>query len=534
MKRTVSMLNDVMGPVMRGPSSSHTAGGFRIGRLCTELFESAYPGKKAARIVCRFDPRGSYAPTYQPLGVDLAFAAGVLGREMTDTTYETGLKDLAASGVDLSFQIEKLPERRPHPNAVHVQMRSAGGDEMTIWARSVGGGLIEIYRLNDWTIDQDGKLCDLYIDVATSQADAVTSHLAGHLEHWACYETPTADDRTLLHWQGAAEPGEDQLTRLRDLPAVYQVYYSRPVFSPAGGTSIADSMEALLALADQNGWSLGQAAVKYEAALLDLSEQAVGDEMMRRYAIMKQSIIDGFEDAKVNMQLTRPTASKMRDAEREGRVALGGILTRTAIRAMACMHVCNSRGVVCAAPTGGSAGVVPAVIYTLEEERSVQGQDLVHALYAAAAIGLIFAKRATFAAESAGCQVEIGAAGAMASAAVVESVGGSASEAADAAAISLQNTMGLVCDPVGGACEIPCVTRNGVAAGNAFLNADLILGGYQNHVPLDETIDASYSVGTKLPCEVRCTAKGGLAVAPSALKLAEQAERRRQENLHGG
>jgi L-serine dehydratase len=140
-------------------------------------------------------------------------------------------------------------------------------------------------------------------------------------------------------------------------------------------------------------------------------------------------------------------------------------------------------------------------------------------LLAASAIGLIVGMRATFAAEVAGCQVEIGAAGAMAAAAVVEAAGGSARQAADAAAIAFQNTMGSVCDLVQGIVEIPCHTRNAVAASSAFVCADLILGGYQNPVPLDETIDAVFAVGKLLPRELKVTALGGLAMAPSAQAL---------------
>ena len=129
------------------------------------------------------------------------------------------------------------------------------------------------------------------------------------------------------------------------------------------------------------------------------------------------------------------------------------------------------------------------------------------------------AMRATFAAEIAGCQVEIGAAGAMGAAAVVEAAGGSARQAADAAAIALQNTMGSICDPVQGIVEIPCHTRNAAAASGAFVCADLILGGYTNPISLDETVDAVYAVGKMLPRELKCTALGGLSVTPSALAL---------------
>jgi L-serine dehydratase len=193
--------------------------------------------------------------------------------------------------------------------------------------------------------------------------------------------------------------------------------------------------------------------------------------------------------------------------------------TRAAARALAVMHVNSAMGVVCAAPTGGSAGVIPAVLATLMEERGLDRRGATLAALAAGGIGAVVAARATFAAEVAGCQVEIGAAGAMAAAAVVEAAGGTPKQAADAAAISFQNTMGSVCDLVQGMVEIPCHTRNAVAASSAFICADLAMGGYENPIPLDETIDAVFAVGKMLPCELRVTSRGGLAVTPSALKL---------------
>ena len=219
------------------------------------------------------------------------------------------------------------------------------------------------------------------------------------------------------------------------------------------------------------------------------------------------------------MQLLQPSACKIMSAEAEGRVAIGGLHTRAAARAMAVMHTNGAMGVVCAAPTGGSAGVLPGVMVSLAEERGLPAATIARALFAASAVGLIVSFRATFAAEVAGCQVEIGAAGAMAAAAVVEAFGGTARQAADAAAIAFQNTMGSVCDLVQGMVEIPCHTRNAAGAASAFVCADLVMGGYDNPIPLDETVDAVYQVGRMMPSELRCTARGGLAVTPSALKL---------------
>ena len=189
---------------------------------------------------------------------------------------------------------------------------------------------------------------------------------------------------------------------------------------------------------------------------------------------------------------------------------------------MAVLHVSNSGGVVCAAPTGASSGVIPGVVATLAETKKLSSEQIALALFAGSAVGLVIAARATFAAEVAGCQVEIGAAGAMAAAAAVEATGGTVAQALDAAAISLQNSMGSVCDLVQGLCEIPCHTRNAAAAAGALVCADLVLGGYVNPVPLDETVDAVFAVGKMLPRELRCTSLGGLAVTPSGRDLAKR------------
>jgi len=234
---------------------------------------------------------------------------------------------------------------------------------------------------------------------------------------------------------------------------------------------------------------------------------------------MRASVEFGQDDGNVRMQLLAPSAGAILNAERDRRLPGGGSTTRAAARAMAVMHTSNSFGVVCAAPTGGSAGVVPGLLYTLEEDKGLSDEQLALLLYAAGGIGLIVINRATFAAEVAGCQVEIGAAGAMAAAAAAEAGRATAREALDAAAIALQNTMGSPCDLVQGTCEIPCHTRNAVAAASAYTCADLVLGGYRNPIPLDETIDAVYAVGKMLPSELRCTSRGGLAVTPSALAI---------------
>ncbi len=312
---------------------------------------------------------------------------------------------------------------------------------------------------------------------------------------------------------------EGGVAQIRALPGVASVREAPPLAFAKRGRPLFTSAREMLALAAEHGWSLGQAAMAYEAQLLGLDEAALNQEMGRRFEIMRGAVHAGLSATAPAMQLLTPTARKIMDAEAAGSLPIGGLHTRAAARAMAVMHVNGAMGVVCAAPTGGSAGVLPGVMVSLDEDRGLAPVVLSRALFAASAIGLIVSFRATFAAEVAGCQVEIGAAGAMAAAAVVEAAGGSAPDAVDAAAIAFQNTMGSVCDLVQGMVEIPCHTRNAAGAASAFVCADLVMGGYQNPIGLDETVDAVYDVGRMMPAELRCTSRGGLAVTPTALKL---------------
>jgi len=260
-------------------------------------------------------------------------------------------------------------------------------------------------------------------------------------------------------------------------------------------------------------------ALDHEASLLGLGRESVLAEILRRYDIMAASAERGLDPEFTGLQLLSASAGRIFSAGEAGRLPGGGLHLRAAARAMAVMHVDGAMGIVCAAPTGGSAGVIPGALITLAEVKKLDRERIALALLAAGAVGVVVSSRATFAAEVAGCQVEIGAAGAMAAAAVVEAAGGSARQACDAAAVAFQNTMGSVCDLVHGTVEIPCHTRNAAAAASAFVCADLVLGGYSNPIPLDETIDAVLAVGRMLPAELRCTSKGGLAVCPSALAM---------------
>jgi len=509
----VSILNDVLGPVMRGPSSSHTAAPFFIGTIARALI-----GEECASVTFAFDPEGSFARVYRQQGSDLGFAAGLMGLPITGERFPRALDLAAENGLEIKFAVEPLPEAH-HPNTVEIRMVSRSGRRLSAVARSIGGGSIQFTRVDQWPVELRGDAHEMLVEMKVEAEPEVLEHLSRKVKWVGTPERQLHGDLALLHLKLYSALDPEIKSTAGTIPGVSQLWTAPPVFFPIRGQALFASAAELVALSSSRSSSLGHISLAYESALLGLPEQEVMEEIIRRFEVMRTSVSRGLEQTLQPMRLLCPSARSIFQAEAEGRLAVGGIHTRAGARAMAVMHINGGGGVVCAAPTAGSAGVIPGVLVSLVEDKGLSVQKAALALCAASAIGIIISNRATFAAEVAGCQVEIAAAGAMAAAAVVEAAGGTATQAADAAAISFQNTMGLVCDPVQGIVEIPCHTRNAVAASSAFLCADLVLGGYTNPIPLDETIDAVYAVGQMLPRELKCTALGGLSIAPSALKM---------------
>jgi len=511
--KTISIFNHVLGPVMRGPSSSHTAGAFHIASMARSIL-----GSTPKHVVLAFDSEGSYAPTYQPQGADRGFAMGLMNRLLTDESFFSALTDAPAAGMDLRFEVQTL-DNADHPNTTDLRLTAADGTKLHLVARSIGGGEVEITRIDGRAVLFNGTAYETLVEVAADKAGAVRALLAsdgGLLGNPVA--TPENGVVCLVSRRKTLLP-ENFRADLHALDATARVWESTPVYFVQKGQPLFSSAAEMLQIAEQRGWSLGKVALAHEAQLLGLSEAEAMAEMLRRYDIMARAVERGLALDFTGLQLLPASAGAIFKAEAEGRLSVRGPHTRAAARALAVMHVNGAMGVICAAPTGGSAGVIPGTLVTLAEERKLTREQIALALLAAGSVGMILAIRGTFAAEVAGCQVEIGASGAMAAAAVVDAVGGTARQACDAAAIGFQNTMGTVCDLLHGIVEIPCHTRNGAAAASAFVNADLVLGGYTNFIPLDETIDAVHAVGLAMPSELRCTSKGGLAIAPSALAL---------------
>jgi L-serine dehydratase len=346
----VSILNDVLGPVMRGPSSSHTAGSYHIAQLAKGLL-----GAKAVAVDFAFDPAGSYAQVYREQGVDRAFAAGLLGWPLTDARFFDGLTIAPRQGLDLRFGVRPLAHA-DHPNTVEIHMCGDDGRTLAVRARSVGGGAVEVVDVEGWTTKLTGDAHEVLVEVPAGLAARAVATLSSDGQVVDAAQVFERKDRSLVDARRLSPLAAETRAALGDLGHDVVVREAPPIGFVKRGPQLFQSAAEMLALAESRQWTLGRTALAYEAALLGLPEQAIVDEVARRFDIMVAAVHLGLDAAAPPMQQLAPTAHAIFAADAAGRLALGGLHTRAAVRAMAVMHVNSAMGVVCAAPTGGSAG----------------------------------------------------------------------------------------------------------------------------------------------------------------------------------
>jgi len=286
------------------------------------------------------------------------------------------------------------------------------------------------------------------------------------------------------------------------------------------------SVQELVDKALEAGKSISELVLSDQSLQLETTEKGLYRKMKENFEVMRQSIKEGLKCGRSPSGLSGGAAQKLRLAVNEGQNIGGRVFSETLVKALAVAEYNASMGKIVAAPTAGSCGIIPAVLVTIMEEKGLPEDSVVKSLFTAAGIGLVIANRASISGAEGGCQAECGSASAMAAAAAVELLGGRPCQAGNACAIALKNILGLVCDPVAGLVEIPCIKRNAMGAANALVAAELALAGIESAIPADEVIDAMKSIGELMPESLKETAKGGLAATPSAKRIARQLFRR--------
>lgn len=554
-------LRDIIGPIMVGPSSSHTAGALRIARMARRLL-SAAPARADITLY------GSFAHTGTGHGTDKALVAGLLGLEADDLRIRDSF--FLAKGAGLEFAFTRATDAHAeaagveHPNTVDMRIVDADGERIEVRGVSVGGGAAAIRRIDGVDVDISGKRTS----VVVSQRDerGVLAHIARCLSDAAVNIATTrmyrtrrgAHAYTVMEVDGSvparakeAIEQDPRVMGVRVIPADGPeggmigdgaAVDGRDDAAAAGGEQNGGAaggmtdrqIEAaeerfarcdfttgaeLLALCGREGCSIAQAMAAREEALaaLDGADAGTDEYLTRVLDVMRASTEKPLREPEQSIGgLIGGEAHDSAAACARPDAVIDGIAADAMVRAMAVLETNACMGRIVATPTAGSSGVLPGVLFALQNGKGFDDATLRAGVLTASAVGYLAARNATVSGAEGGCQAEVGTAAAMAAAAAVEMAGGTPAAALDAASNALCALMGLVCDPVGGLVEIPCQKRNGSAAAVALTCAQIALAGVPNLVPFDETVAAMDAVGRTLPATLRETALGGIAAAPSA------------------
>lgn len=285
---------------------------------------------------------------------------------------------------------------------------------------------------------------------------------------------------------------------------------------------VANNGQELKDICLNEGISIWEYTLKAEAKKSKISEEDVFNRMKDVLEVMKVSAQKGLDEEVISVSsLIGGDAYKVNEYSKKESLT-GSFMNKAMARALSSSEVNAAMGKIVAAPTAGSCGIMPAVIISAAEKLNKSEDDMVRALLSASTIGNIISTNATVSGAEGGCQAECGSAAAMACAAVVEMMGGSVEQALDGAAIVIKNVLGLVCDPVAGLVEIPCAKRNMAGTVSALTTADLVMAGVKSHIPFDDTVEAMFEVGKSLPCALRETALGGVAITKAGKLLEEK------------
>lgn len=518
MSQFPSIFNDVIGPVMRGPSSSHCAASLRIGRLCRDLMDG-----NIQHILVEFDPQGSLATTHKAQGSDMGLFGGFLGWEAYDERLPQAEEYLEAAGIEVEFVIIPLTISK-HPNTYQITLSSAQEVHRLV-AISTGGGMIEVIAIDGAPVTMAGDYFETLI--YTSEPEPLARYIENNSVNDAIDYHPASDPFIKIKSQKFLP--ETIREHTLDFPGVRSIKQLAPVLPVLSRKNLDVpfiTCQEMLAFNVGKNLSLWELAIAYESARGNLTHEDVFEKMQSIVHIMENGIYSGLQGTQYEDRILGSQSLQLKEQLEQGRLIGGDTLNTIILFVSAMMEVKSSMGVIVAAPTAGSCGALPGAILGLAHGMGSGEDKKVQAMLAAGLIGVFIAAHATFAAEVGGCMAETGSGGGMAAAGLVTLANGTLEQALTAASLALQNSLGIICDPIGNRVEAPCLGRNVMAAANAVTCANMALSNYQELIPLDEVIETMKKVGDQIHHTLRCTNLGGLSVTPAAKIIEAKLESR--------
>jgi L-serine dehydratase len=526
MTTPVSIFNDVIGPVMRGPSSSHCAAALRIGRLARDLMNG-----NINSVLVEFDRDGSLPTTHDSQGSDMGLFGGLLGWNADDERLPQSNSFLSDAGIDIRFETVDVGD--PHPNTYRLRLKN-DEEEHSIIAISTGGGMIEVIEIDGFKLSMLGDYRETLVVIRPHQ-----SFDSQELTNWIA--TKLTCDAALVHKSGEAvllQIKASQFWCAEDLQGldsfgslvwIKQLDCVLPVMSYRGMQVPFRTCTELVSFAEGKDLKLSELAIQYECARGNLSREQVVSQMIEIVRILRRSIASGIEGNSYDDRVLGHQSGRFQERWQQGALLGGNMLNRIVLYVTSLMEVKSSMGVIVAAPTAGACAALPGAVIAVAEELGLSEEHMAHALLAAGLIGVFITGQWTFAAEVGGCQAEGGAAACMAGAALVTLSNGSLKQSLAASSLAFQSMLGLICDPIANRVEAPCLGKNVMAASNALCCANMALADFDPLIPLDEVIWAAKDVASKMPREHRCTSLGGLAITPTSLKIEQELNLRKSK-----
>lgn len=279
------------------------------------------------------------------------------------------------------------------------------------------------------------------------------------------------------------------------------------------------NVKELVALAESQNKPISEIMIEQEVLLTKRSREEIIAQMDNNLTVMEKAVERGLEGVHSASGLTGGDAVLIQNYMATGKSLCGDVVMDAVSKAVATNEVNAAMGTICATPTAGAAGIVPGTLFAVKNKLNPTREQMINYLFTSGAFGFVVANNASISGAAGGCQAETGSAGSMAAAAIVEMAGGTPQQSAEAFSIVMKNMLGLVCDPVAGLVEVPCVKRNAMGAAKALVGADMALAGVVSRIPTDEVIEAMHKIGKSMPSALRETAKGGLAATPTGKAL---------------
>ena len=510
-----SIINDVIGPVMRGPSSSHCAASVRIGRIVRDLMDG-----EIKDVLIEFDPDGSLASTHASQGSDMGLFAGFLGWDTTDERLVTSPKVIREAGINVKIKI--TPINADHPNTYKMTVTNSR-EVHTLTAISTGGGIIEVIEIDGVKVSIAGDYYDTLIYFG-SDGDGILAYLRDNIPADEIHILRSGNSQfvEIKSQEFLAQETAFALRSKFDVQFIKQIAPVLPVLSHREMEVPFITCAGMLEYNRDKNLDLWELAVHYERARGALTAEQVTEKMTGLINIMQNAIQAGLAGTEYADRLLGYQSGNFQTQMVNRRLIDGGALNQIILYTTALMESKSAMGLIVAAPTAGACSGLPGACLGAARAMGLSTKEMTRAMLAGGMIGVFIAAHATFAAEVGGCQAECGSGSGMAAAALVTLAGGSPQQGVNAASMALQNILGLICDPVANRVEVPCLGKNVMAASNALACANMALANYDPVIPLDEVVQTMDEVGKMIPSALRCTAMGGLSITKTSKEIEER------------